>query len=148
MRSRLLRALLVLCVVAAHALNVSTQSVARAAIKIDARKVENRISPLLPAARPRPRRTQFQCDAAETFSLGHHTRRDALSVGRRKEIDAVDGEVIDGAWAVGAMRKRRTLMADGRYLIYFTFGDEDEATPVATLPAPVAEPEAEEERSV
>lgn len=37
------------------------------------------------------------------------------------------GEDAGGPESVGAMCKRRTLMADGRYLIYFTFGGEDEA---------------------
>ncbi|MDQ3806287.1 MAG: hypothetical protein M3416_20970 [Acidobacteriota bacterium] len=63
------------------------------------------------------------------------------------------GEDANGPESVGEMRKRRTLMADGRYLIYFTFGDEDEA-PRATdegataRPEPEAEPVAEEERRV
>jgi hypothetical protein len=40
----------------------------------------------------------------------------------------VGREVTDDPESVGAMRRRRTLLADGRYLIYYTFGDEDETT--------------------
>ena len=51
----------------------------------------------------------------------------------------------------GAMHKRRTTLEDGRYLIYYTFGDE--AGPRAAFgaddePEPEAAPEATEERSV
>jgi hypothetical protein len=52
----------------------------------------------------------------------------------------------------GEMRKRRTTLADGRYLIYYTFGEEaagsragDEA---ASKRESIAEAIKEEERSV
>lgn len=57
----------------------------------------------------------------------------------------------------GVMRKRRISMADGRYLIFFTFEDERSASPVAGGAAsveaearrePEVEAEAEEERRV
>lgn len=62
-------------------------------------------------------------------------------------------EAADGPEAVGAMRKRRTLMADGRYLIYYTFGGEEGDGHAAERGAaarrePEAEAEAGEERGV
>ena len=59
-----------------------------------------------------------------------------------------------GGEAAGPMRKRRTLMADGRYLIYYTFGGEPEAPRAAdevatpATPAPEAEAAAGEQRRV
>ena len=64
------------------------------------------------------------------------------------------GEEVQGS--AGEMHKRRTTLEDGRYLIYYTFGDEpraseggpqsegreSESEPAAPRPA------AEEERSV
>jgi hypothetical protein len=56
--------------------------------------------------------------------------------------------------AVGSsMRRRQITLADGRYLIFYTFEDEavgglpDDGVE-ATRPEPEAKPEAEEERSV
>jgi hypothetical protein len=55
---------------------------------------------------------------------------------------------------VGEMRKRRTTLADGRYLIYYTFGDETDAAAAAAdegaseQARPAAKPFAEEERRV
>jgi hypothetical protein len=48
------------------------------------------------------------------------------------------------------MRKRQTTLGDGRYLIYYTFGGEDEAAEVAApeRPEPAAEAAAAEERDV
>jgi hypothetical protein len=48
------------------------------------------------------------------------------------------------------MRKRRTTLGDGRYLIYYTFDDEDEGVEGAASgrPEPAAEAEAAEERNV
>lgn len=66
----------------------------------------------------------------------------------------MEQEETKGTEVVGAMRRRRTLMADGRYLIYYTFGDEGEAPRAADEDAgpvraePVAETFAEEERGV
>lgn len=63
-------------------------------------------------------------------------------------------EVSNDPEPVGAMRRRRTLLADGRYLIYYTFGDEGEPSPAAgevarpARPEPEAEASAEEERGV
>jgi hypothetical protein len=52
----------------------------------------------------------------------------------------------------GEMHERRTTLADGRYLIYYTFGDEPDAASEtgdeAPERAPDAEPSAEEERRV
>lgn len=59
-------------------------------------------------------------------------------------------EVTAGPESVGALRKRRETMADGRYLIYFTFddggGEPDDEEPVR--PDPEAAPEAVEESRV
>ena len=54
---------------------------------------------------------------------------------------------------VGEMRKRRTTLEDGRYLIYYTFGDEPGAARAPEECEPQREPApkrpvAEEERSV
>jgi hypothetical protein len=50
---------------------------------------------------------------------------------------------------VGAMHKRRTTLADGRYLIYYTFGDEPSArTGDESGPEPEAAREAAEQRHV
>ena len=53
---------------------------------------------------------------------------------------------------VGEMHKRRTTLEDGRYLIYYTFGDgrppEPEPQEGASKREAEAEPEAEEERGV
>lgn len=48
------------------------------------------------------------------------------------------------------MRKRRTTLEDGRYLIYYTFDDDGEGGEGAApgRPEPEAEPEAAEERHV
>ena len=48
------------------------------------------------------------------------------------------------------MRKRRTTLADGRYLIYYTFGEGAGAASPLDSPArgPRARPQAEDERSV
>ena len=49
------------------------------------------------------------------------------------------------------MRKRQITLEDGRYLIFYTFGDAPppaEAEHGAAEVGPAAEPEAEEERSV
>jgi hypothetical protein len=50
------------------------------------------------------------------------------------------------------MRKRRVTLADGRYLIFYTFGEEAEPRPTVegadVKREPEAEPEAEEERRV
>lgn len=50
------------------------------------------------------------------------------------------------------MHKRRTRLEDGRYLIYYTFGEgregEDVSAGGGAPPAPVAENESGEERSV
>ena len=54
-------------------------------------------------------------------------------------------EGTNGPESVGEMRRRRTLMADGRYLIYYTFGDEDETTRAADEVARPARPEPEAE---
>jgi hypothetical protein len=72
---------------------------------------------------------------------------------KAKGVEGVGGEETNGPESVGAMRGRRTLMADGRYLIYYTFGDEGEAPRAAdegatARPEPQAEAEAEEERRV
>jgi hypothetical protein len=64
----------------------------------------------------------------------------------------------DAQERVGEMHKRRTTLADGRYLIYYTFGDEPDAS-VGSGPSESREAEskpepgapravAEEERSV
>jgi hypothetical protein len=57
--------------------------------------------------------------------------------------------------SVGEMHKRRTTLADGRYLIYYTFGDESRAARESERVGPERAPEpaaprpaAEEERSV
>jgi len=65
----------------------------------------------------------------------------------------VSSEVKNSQGTAGEMRKRRTLMEDGRYLIYYTFGDEEEAPRTegggaGARPEPEAEPVAEEERRV
>lgn len=65
----------------------------------------------------------------------------------------VNGEVEKGGEVGGAMRKRRTLMADGRYLIYYTFGDVDDAPSdgeagASARPEPDADAAAGEERLV
>ena len=54
------------------------------------------------------------------------------------------------AVGAGAMHKRRTTMEDGRYLIYYTFGEGGGAAePDGEAAAePVARPQAEDERSV
>jgi hypothetical protein len=54
---------------------------------------------------------------------------------------------------IGEMHKRRTTLEDGRYLIYYTFGDEADgarrgAEVVGSKPEAEAKPEAEEERGV
>jgi hypothetical protein len=53
---------------------------------------------------------------------------------------------------VGEMHKRRTTLADGRYLIYYTFGDETLAESAtdeeASKRKPRPKPFAEEERRV
>lgn len=54
-------------------------------------------------------------------------------------------EVGEGA---GRMRKRRTTLEDGRYLIYYTFDGVGEAPGGEGAPAPAAETEAAEERDV
>lgn len=48
------------------------------------------------------------------------------------------------------MRKRRTTLEDGRYLIYYTFDGEDEGGEgtASGRPEPAAEAEAAEERHV
>jgi hypothetical protein len=51
----------------------------------------------------------------------------------------------------GAMHKRRTTLEDGRYLIYYTFGDEADSPggeDGESRPEPEAATEAEEERRV
>jgi hypothetical protein len=53
----------------------------------------------------------------------------------------------------GAMHKRRTTLEDGRYLIYYTFGDEadspaGEGAGGESRPEPEAATEAAEERRV
>ena len=55
-----------------------------------------------------------------------------------------------GGGGAGRMRKRRTTLEDGRYLIYYTFEGEDGGGEVAASerPEPSAEPEAAEERDV
>lgn len=56
-----------------------------------------------------------------------------------------------GPESIGVLRKRRELMADGRYLIYFTFeggGNAPAAEAEQSRPGPKADPEAEEERRV
>jgi len=58
--------------------------------------------------------------------------------------------------AVGGMRKRRTTLADGRYLIYYTFGEgggEERRAPQGEVGGeskrePEADAVAEEERRV
>jgi hypothetical protein len=61
-------------------------------------------------------------------------------------------KVADSGEPVGALHKRRITLADGRYLIFFTFGDEAQAADVtaqvAVQPEPVAAPVAAEERRV
>ncbi|MDT7688873.1 MAG: hypothetical protein QOE46_1632 [Acidobacteriota bacterium] len=55
---------------------------------------------------------------------------------------------VEGGGA-GAMHKRRTTLEDGRYLIYYTFGDEaDSRAGVESRPEPETETEAAEERRV
>lgn len=77
-----------------------------------------------------------------------------MTARKAKGVSAgVGREGANGPESVGEMRRRRTLMADGRYLIYYTFGDEDEATRAADEVAKLARPEAEavaeeEERGV
>ena len=44
---------------------------------------------------------------------------------------------------VGEMRKRRTTLEDGRYLIYYTFGDESGATRASDGSGPSESREAE-----
>jgi hypothetical protein len=58
-----------------------------------------------------------------------------------------------GERGAGVMHKRRTTLEDGRYLIYYTFGDEadssaGEGAGRESKPEPKAEAEAAEERSV
>ncbi len=57
-----------------------------------------------------------------------------------------------GRSGAGAMRKRRATMEDGRYLIYYTFGEGDDGTAAGSAGeaarAPKPEPQAEDERSV
>jgi hypothetical protein len=79
----------------------------------------------------------------------------------------VESVRTDNRGGVGEMHKRRTTLADGRYLIYYTFGEEAgesaaeaDKTGAAGVDAsrrvpapepeaePAAEPEAEEERRV
>jgi len=61
-------------------------------------------------------------------------------------------EVSAERGSVGEMHKRRTTLADGRYLIYYTFGDERPAARRSeedeSKRGPGAEAEAEEERRV
>lgn len=57
----------------------------------------------------------------------------------------------DAPVGAGAMHKRRTTMEDGRYLIYYTFGEGGGAAAEPTGEAargPKPEPQAEDERSV
>ncbi len=52
---------------------------------------------------------------------------------------------------VGELRKRRVTLDDGRYLIFYTFGDESEPREGGSevnRPEAEAEPVAEEERRV
>jgi hypothetical protein len=64
----------------------------------------------------------------------------------------VENVQTDEGGGVGVMRKRRTTLEDGRYLIYYTFGEEAGTAPELESDAsnrePAAAPEAEEERSV
>ncbi len=53
----------------------------------------------------------------------------------------------------GEMRKRRVMLADGRYLIFYSFGDEATGTHsagevVTARPEPDTDPVAEEGRGV
>ncbi len=59
-------------------------------------------------------------------------------------------EITGGTERVGALRKRRATLADGRYLIYFTFEGGEPAAPEAegARPEPEADAEAAEERRV
>lgn len=51
--------------------------------------------------------------------------------------------------AGGQLHRRRVTLADGRYLIFYTFGDEgEEARGAVPRPEPEPRPEAEEERGV
>lgn len=66
-----------------------------------------------------------------------------------KETRAEDS----GHAGAGAMHKRQTTLEDGRYLIYYTFGDEPDSHAGVgaggeSRPEPEAAPEAAEERSV
>jgi hypothetical protein len=55
----------------------------------------------------------------------------------------------DSRRGAGALHKRRTTLADGRYLIYYTFGDEPDARAGgAARTEPEAATEAAEERRV
>lgn len=62
-----------------------------------------------------------------------------------------DDLMPDGESGTRRMHKRPTTLADGRYLIFYTF-DEETATDASPAVAPRAEPEAEpvaeEERRV
>jgi hypothetical protein len=58
-----------------------------------------------------------------------------------------------GRGGAGAMHKRRTTLEDGRYMIYYTFGDEADSSSVEgaggkARPEPEAATVEEEERSV
>lgn len=62
---------------------------------------------------------------------------------------------MDKQNAQDGVHKRRITLADGRYLIFYTFDDlpapstvEHEAAASVRRPEPEAEPEAEEERRV
>jgi hypothetical protein len=58
---------------------------------------------------------------------------------------------LDAARSGGEMQARRVMLADGRYLIFYTFGDAEGgpgAGESVARPEPAPEPSAEEERSV
>ena len=57
-------------------------------------------------------------------------------------------EGSEGEEGAGSMRKRRTTLEDGRYLIYYTFEEEVWEGNSPTGPGPEPEAEAAEERNV
>jgi hypothetical protein len=76
--------------------------------------------------------------------------------GRQQEKAAVGGSAARDGRGVGRMEKRRTRLEDGRYLIYYTFGEGEPARAggregdegTSSQVESGAEPEAAEERSV
>jgi mevalonate pyrophosphate decarboxylase len=67
-------------------------------------------------------------------------------------VEELKDEVTAKRGSVGEMRKRRTTLADGRYMIYYTFDGGPRANLSTQETTPKREPEvravAEEEQSV